>query len=79
MHNLSAIADRLATSGRSPATPVAVIAEGTMPGERVLLSTLDEVGQDIAEHGVAAPAIVVIGDVVAVAHPQRYPLVAVHG
>ena len=70
--NLPAIAQRLTSSGRKSETPVAVIAEGTMPGERTLLSTLGSVGDDIAREGVRPPAIVVIGNVVAVANPDRY-------
>ena len=72
VQNLPAIANRLVTAGRKPETPVAVIAEGTMPGERTVLSTLVAVGDDIARERVRPPAIVVIGDVVAVANPDRY-------
>ncbi len=72
VRNLQAIAERLQREGRRPGTPVAVISEGTMPGERVLLGTLGSIGEDIAKESVRAPAIVVIGDVVAVARPERY-------
>ncbi len=72
VRNLQAIAERLQREGRRPGTPVAVISEGTMPGERVLLGTLGSIGEDIARESVRAPAIVVIGDVVAVARPERY-------
>ena len=73
VQNLPAIAARLTAAGRPAATPVAVISEGTMPGERVVLSTLQSVGADVEREGVRPPAIVVIGPVVAVAHPDRYP------
>lgn len=73
VQNLTRIADALAEAGRSRETPVAVVAEGTMPGERRLLSTLGAVGEDVEREGVRPPAIVVIGDVVAVAHPERFP------
>jgi len=72
VQNLPAIADRLMNRGRPQDTPVAVIAEGTMPGERTVLSTLASVGEDIIREGVRPPAVVVIGDVVAVANPDRY-------
>jgi uroporphyrin-III C-methyltransferase/precorrin-2 dehydrogenase/sirohydrochlorin ferrochelatase len=72
VHNLAEIATRLVASGRSADTPVAVVSEGTMPGERTLLSTLGAVGADMAEQGLRPPAIVVVGGVVAVAHPERY-------
>ena len=72
VQNLPAIAARLVAGGRSSATPVAVISEGTMPGERTVLSTLGEVGDDVARQEIRPPAIVVVGDVVAVGNPERY-------
>jgi uroporphyrin-III C-methyltransferase/precorrin-2 dehydrogenase/sirohydrochlorin ferrochelatase len=72
VQNLAAIAERLVAGGRAASTPAAVISEGTMPGERALLSTLGSVGADVAREGVRPPAIVVVGDVVAVANPERY-------
>ncbi len=65
--NLPAIAARLVSSGRPSDTPVAIVSEGTMPGERTLVSTLEKVGEDMAREQVRPPAIVVIGEVVAVA------------
>jgi len=72
VQNLPVIAERLVTAGRAESTPVAVVAEGTMPGERTVLSTLGSVAADVERAGVRPPAIVVVGDVVAVAHPDRY-------
>ena len=43
-----------------------------MPGERTVLSTLEDVAEDIARENVRPPAIVVVGNVVAVANPERY-------
>jgi uroporphyrin-III C-methyltransferase/precorrin-2 dehydrogenase/sirohydrochlorin ferrochelatase len=43
-----------------------------MPGERTLLSTLATVTADMARDEVRPPAIVVVGDVVAIANPDRY-------
>lgn len=68
--NAGAIADALMSGGREAATPVAVIAEGTMPGERVVLSTLGDLETDL--DGVRPPAIIVVGEVVAVARPAHY-------
>jgi uroporphyrin-III C-methyltransferase / precorrin-2 dehydrogenase / sirohydrochlorin ferrochelatase len=65
--NLPAIASRLVAGGRPAGTPVAVVTEGTMPGERTVVSTLEKVAEDIAREHVRPPAIVVIGEVVAVA------------
>ena len=73
VQNLPAIASRLVAGGRPGSTPVAVISDGSMPTQRTLLSTLDDVAADIEREKVRPPAIVVIGEVVAVANPLRYP------
>ncbi len=72
VQNLPLIAERLVGASRPASTPVAVISEGTMPGERTLLSTLGSVHVDIARAAVRPPAIVVIGEVVKVANPRHY-------
>ncbi len=72
VQNLAAIAARLVAGGRAGGTPVAVVADGTMATERTLLTTLDGVADDLAGSDIRPPAVVVVGEVVAVAHPQRY-------
>lgn len=72
VQNLARIATQLIDGGRPASTPVAVVSDGTMPAERTLLSTLGSVHEDMARESVRPPAIVVIGDVVAVANPDRY-------
>jgi uroporphyrin-III C-methyltransferase / precorrin-2 dehydrogenase / sirohydrochlorin ferrochelatase len=62
--HLDAVATELIKRGRDAATPVAVICDGTMPGQQVLTSTLDRVAADAESAGVAPPAVVVIGEVV---------------
>ena len=70
--NAPAIASALLAGGREASTPVAVIVDGTMPTERVVLSTLGSLADDLALHEVVPPAIIVIGEVVAVARPAHY-------
>lgn len=77
VENAPAISAALVAGGRPAGTPTAVIQDGTMPGERTVLTTLGELGAAITENGLRPPAIIVIGEVVAVAHPDRYPDVAV--
>ncbi len=72
VQNLPQIAAALLAGGRAAETPVAIVSEGTMPGERTVLSTLGAVGEDVTREDVRPPAIVVVGDVVAVANPDRY-------
>jgi uroporphyrin-III C-methyltransferase / precorrin-2 dehydrogenase / sirohydrochlorin ferrochelatase len=70
--NAPAIAEALLVGGRDAATPVAVIVDGTMPTERTVLSTLGTLAGDLAAHSVVPPAIIVVGEVVAVARPAHY-------
>jgi uroporphyrin-III C-methyltransferase len=65
MRNLGEIADALIGGGLARHTPAAVIAAATTAGQRILVSTLDRVAADVGTHGIEAPAIVVIGDIVA--------------
>jgi uroporphyrin-III C-methyltransferase len=65
MHNLERIAAALIAGGRTPQTPAAVIASATTAGERVLVSTLERLAADVRGANVQPPAIVVIGDIVA--------------
>lgn len=57
----AAIAAALVAGGRSSCTPVAVIERATWESQRTLRTTLAELG----ETDVAAPALIVIGDVAA--------------
>jgi uroporphyrin-III C-methyltransferase/precorrin-2 dehydrogenase/sirohydrochlorin ferrochelatase len=61
------IADTLMRYGRSSDTPVAVIQDGTLPGQRVLTAMLGTVAHAMTTGGVRPPAIVVVGEVVHVA------------
>lgn len=72
VHNAPQIAEALVAGGRAAATPVAVVCDGTMPGERTVLSTLGTLAADLEAAAVAPPAIIVVGEVVAVAHPGPY-------
>lgn len=61
------IGERLVAHGMRPATPVAVIENGTRPEQIVARGTLATLGATVAGHGVAGPALIVIGDVAALA------------
>ena len=66
MRNLGAIAAALMAGGLAPATPVAVIASATTPEERLLITTLGAAPEAVEREGIAPPAIVAIGGIVAV-------------
>jgi uroporphyrin-III C-methyltransferase / precorrin-2 dehydrogenase / sirohydrochlorin ferrochelatase len=67
VENAPAIARALLAGGRGAATPVAVVCDGSMPGERTVFSTLGELSEDLEREAVKPPAIIVVGEVVAVA------------
>jgi uroporphyrinogen III methyltransferase / synthase len=56
---------RMIEAGRPPATPAAVIEWGTYPRQRTVVGTLETIPQLVADAGVGAPALVVVGGVVA--------------
>jgi uroporphyrin-III C-methyltransferase/precorrin-2 dehydrogenase/sirohydrochlorin ferrochelatase len=64
VERLGAVVGELLRYGRSPDTPVSVIADGTLPTQRTINSTLGRVENRVAQEGVRPPAIVVVGDVV---------------
>ena len=57
---------RLVAAGRAPSTPVAVVESGWTPRQRTTRTTLADAAGDAAARGVRAPAVVVVGEVVAV-------------
>ena len=66
LKNLPKIAARLIADGRAADTPAAVVQEGSTDAQRIVRTTLGEVAGAAAEAGIRPPAVVVIGDVVAV-------------
>jgi len=64
LSQLPRIRDRLIAGGRAPETPAAVIAGGTTPEQRVVTAPLADLPEVVAAAQLAAPALVVIGDVV---------------
>jgi uroporphyrin-III C-methyltransferase/precorrin-2 dehydrogenase/sirohydrochlorin ferrochelatase len=67
VERIEAIADTLIRNGRNPGTPVSVIADGTLPTQRTISSTLENVAGLVVQEGIRPPAVVVVGEVVAIA------------
>jgi uroporphyrin-III C-methyltransferase len=66
MHNLAKITGELMRGGLPASTPAAIVVAATMAEQRILVSTLGRVVADAQEHRLGTPAVIVIGDVVAV-------------
>ena len=64
VENLPAIVAALLEHGRPADTPAATIADGTLPGERVVRSDLAGIAAAVEAEGVGPPAVIVIGAVV---------------
>ncbi|MCS5690924.1 uroporphyrinogen-III C-methyltransferase [Cyanobium sp. FGCU-6] len=72
LHNLRRIGDELMAGGLGPETPAAVIQQGTVQGQRVLVTVLGELADRAEAQGLASPSIVLVGAMVA----QRVPACA---
>lgn len=65
VEGLDKIATCLVEAGRAESTPVAVTCTGTSTTQRTLVSTLGEIAAEAERAGVCEPAVVVVGEVVA--------------
>lgn len=64
MASLKEIISNLIAGGKSPATPVAVIADGTRTQQETVVGTLGDIVEKVADAGIGHPAITVVGEVV---------------
>jgi uroporphyrin-III C-methyltransferase len=61
------IAARLIAAGRAPSTPVAIVENATRANELAVFGSLDRAAELIQSAGITGPALLVIGEVVALA------------
>ncbi|MBI2915082.1 MAG: uroporphyrinogen-III C-methyltransferase [Firmicutes bacterium] len=64
MEGLEAIVSKLASSGKSPGTPIALVRWGTRAGQETLVGTLGSIVSSAETSGFGAPAVIVVGNVV---------------
>jgi uroporphyrin-III C-methyltransferase/precorrin-2 dehydrogenase/sirohydrochlorin ferrochelatase len=64
---LAVIAAELMAHGRSGKTPAAVVIAGTLPEQRIIRGTLGDIAARSAEAGIGSPALLYVGEVVALA------------
>lgn len=65
LHRLPRIAESLVASGKTPATPACVVSRGTTAGQREVSGRLDTIAMRVAEAGLHAPSLFIVGEVVA--------------
>ncbi len=64
IRSLPLIVERLTAAGRAADTPVALVRWGSTPRQETLVSTLDQVVDEVKRRDFQAPAIIVVGEVV---------------
>lgn len=69
---LAPICATLIEHGRAPGTPAAIVENGTSDEQRIVGGTLRTIADLAAEQHIAAPAILIVGDVVALADTLRW-------
>ena len=79
MTALASITRQLLQGGLHPATPAAVIQQGTVPQQRVVTDTLVNIAEHARTAGIKSPAVVVIGAVAALSDPLAWFEVAHSG
>lgn len=61
---LQEISEGLIAAGRSPDTPVACVRWGTLPEQRTVTGTLEDIAERVRQAGLKPPAVTVVGGVV---------------
>ena len=64
VNNISKIVGGLVKNGKSGSTPLAIIQNGTMVSQAILLSTLENVEKALKRKAIKTPAVIIIGEVV---------------
>ena len=69
---LAGFRDRLLAHGRDASTPFALVENGSRPEQRVVTGTLAELPSLAARHAVQSPALLILGEVAALATPLHW-------
>ena len=69
---LGTIRDQLVQHGRAPSTPVAIVENGSRSNQRVVLATLAELEDAGRAAAVQSPALVIVGEVAALAEKLHW-------
>lgn len=61
---LPSICQKLQEHGMEASTPIALVQKGTTPDHKVVISTLENMPEDVKKTPVAAPTLIIVGNVV---------------
>ena len=64
LHGIASICDGLISHGLAPATPAALVQQGTTQNQRVYAGTLESLPELVQQHEVKPPTLIIVGDVV---------------
>ncbi len=70
--NLPKIVAKLIEHGRDPRTPVAVVQQGTEASQKTVAGTLTDIVEKAREAAIRPPAVIVVGEVVALREKLRW-------
>ena len=65
LRSVAEIGASLLAAGRVPETPVAAVERASLPGQRVLRTTLGQMAAAVTEAGIQPPAVLIVGEVAA--------------
>lgn len=72
LSNLDTICGELIAHGRSGETPVAIVSCATTEQQQTIVATLANAPQKIIEHEISTPAVIIVGEVVALRDKLRW-------
>ncbi|MGQ0811066.1 MAG: HemD protein, partial [Nitrospiraceae bacterium] len=72
LRTLPTVFDRLLKDGKPGHTPVAIISQGTLPAQHVLVGTLEEIGARFVREKRESPVMAVVGEVVQLQQQLRW-------
>ena len=64
VERLGEVVERLREHGRAAETPIALVENGTLPNERVVVGTLADIVERATRMRIRPPAVIVVGEVV---------------
>ena len=70
LSNAGRLAERLIAQGRAAGTPVAAVSRASLPDQRIEIGRLGDLEALVRERAIAGPALIVIGEVVALADTE---------
>jgi len=72
MRRIAAITRAIVEGGRRPQTPAAVVQWGARPEQRTVVGTLETIADEVEKAGLSNPAIIIVGEVVALRDKLRW-------